>query len=69
LLIEVHIVVEAEMLLKAICLSSCHPVFVERHSSLNSCREGITIDSLDGMSDEAVEPCLMSYCVLRDYRL
>ena len=51
------------------CLSACHPVVVKRHSSFNSCREGIAIDSPGGMSDETVEPCLMSCCVLKDYRL
>ena len=50
-------------------LSACYPVVVERRSSLNSCREGITIDSPDGMSDQTVEPCLMSCCVLKDCRL
>jgi hypothetical protein len=67
-LIEVHIEMQAEILLKA-SLLVCHPVNIEGHSSLNSSREGVTTDSLDGISDEVIEPCFASHCVSKDYRL
>jgi hypothetical protein len=55
---------QAEVLLKETLLGS-HPVQVETHTSLNSCRGAIHTDSLDGMSEEEIQLALADHFVSR----
>jgi len=68
LLIEVHNDKQAELLLKATLLGS-HPIYAERHSSLNSSRGVVNTDALDGMSDDEIQSALAEQSVSRAYRL
>jgi hypothetical protein len=53
-LTEVHNDKQAELLLRAILLGS-HPIYAERHSSLNSSRGVVNTDALDAMSDDEIQ--------------
>jgi hypothetical protein len=68
LLVEVNYEKQADVLLKASLLGS-YPIQVKRLVSLKFFRGVVTTDSVDGMTDEEIQPALVNQSVSKVHRL
>ena len=68
LIVETNSPAQSDKLLKATLFGS-HPIIVERHKSLNTCRGVVSTDGLDGLDNEEIQLELADQCVSQAYRL